>query len=367
MNAYGLIFGYSDPDGLRTFTANRTVPSLPIACNYRVIDFILSSMVNAGIRNVGVIAREKYHSLLDHIGNGKSWDLSRKSGGITIMPPYSFTAVDYKFRGKMDVLSYYLEYIRWIDADVFVIADGDMVGSLPLASYLDSHEASDADITVVAASKFLYSSGKSLCCKVNEDLRVTDFQYGQPAGYHEILPVYIIGKDLLIHLVKECMAFHKVSFTEDVLVGMRDALKIQAQIFDGYVSRINTTKGYFDTNMDFLKRDCTSSVFLREQPVYTKIRDDAPVYYAPDSCVKNSLVGDGCCIEGKVENSIIFRGVHIGRGASVENSIVMQDSVIDIGAALSYVVTDKHVRIHAGRTFSGDAAHLFTIPKGCEM
>ncbi|MCL2083902.1 MAG: glucose-1-phosphate adenylyltransferase subunit GlgD [Oscillospiraceae bacterium] len=363
---HGLIFAYDASMRLRELTEKRAVSSIPFGGRYRVIDFMLSNMVNAGITDVGVIMRENYQSLLDHLGAGKDWDLSRKRGGLRMLPPFGFAGVrGSSYRGKMEALQNVADYINRIRQDHVVLACSDLVANLPLEDIYDHHLNSKCDITAVCGQKPVGAPENETFLVTGRKERVVDVIIGRAElGALETLGVYIISRKLLESLVSYCAAHNLHDFERDVLQAMVDRLTIGTYLFGGYAAKVSSTSTYFARSMDLLRQEVRADLFLRDRPVKTKVREEASTYYGPGSVIKNCLVADGCYVEGEVENCILFRGVRIEKGASVRNSIIMQDTHICTDAVLNFAITDKDVKVNPGRMLMGHGNYPIAISKG---
>ena len=366
-DAHGIIFSYQVGAKLKELTEHRTVSSLPFGGRYRTIDFMLSNMINAGITNVGVIMQEHYQSLLDHLGSGKDWDLSRKHGGLRLLPPFGFanSTGSAVYRGKMEALHCVRTYIQRVPAEYIVLATGELVSTLPLEEMIEMHAESGADITAVCTSNQVGETIDTVHMILDANSIVRDISagYKMPQSY-EALDVYIIEKKLLLGLIEHCASHNFYDFERDVLQNMLGSLTIRGHLFNGYTARPQSVISYFNQSMDLLKKSVRNELFPRERPVYTKIRDDASTYYSPTSVVKNCIVADGCYFEGTVENSIIFKGVRIGKGAKVKNSILMQDVWVHDDAVLNFAIADKDVVINEGRMLVGYDTYPISISKG---
>ena len=364
---HGIIFAYSSNIRLKELTERRTASSIPFGGRYRMIDFMLSNMVNAGINDVGVIMHESYQSLLDHLGSGKDWDLSRKRGGLRLLPPFSYASARGApdFRGHMEALYGVASYISRIKQDYVIMADGDIVANLPVEEIFDFHEKNGADITCVISSRRFDDSDNAPYVLAGADGKVVDVVLGhRQEGYRDTLDTYIMSKQLLENLMQHCSAHNLYSFRRDVLQQMTDKLNIMAYMFDGYCCHIDSLTSYFQHSMDLLEPSVRAQLFNRARPIKTKVRDEASTYYGPDCIIRNSVVADGCYIEGTVENSILFRGVKIEAEATIKNSILMQDTTVRRGVELNYAITDKEVLVNTGRMLVGHASYPITISKG---
>ena len=368
---HGIIFSYEKHNNLRELTANRTPASVPFAGRYRIIDFILSSMVNAGITDVGIVLHGNYQSLLDHLGSGKDWDLSRKYGGLRLLPPFAYEQSGFirEFGGRMEALAGVRSYLQGIRQSHVVMANSDLIINIPLQDVYQAHLASGADITAVCTSNLDADTEDSNYFRLNSDGRVTETLYSvrNPEGCYRSLEIYILSKQLLLELVDECISHNLFNFRSAVLQGKADSLHIQSYVWDGYAAQIHSVKEYYDRSVELLDPAIRREVFHPQRPVHTKERNDASTYIDPDGSCCNSLVADGCTIEGTVENSILFRGVSVARGAEVKNCVLMQDVSVGRDTVLHYVVADKNVEIMESRTLMGHDAYPLAIAKNSKV
>lgn len=362
---HGIIFSYEKEPGLRELVEHRMPASIPFGGRYRVIDFMLSNMHNAGITDVGVVLHGNYQSLLDHLGNGKTWDMSRKYGGLRLLPPFA-TERGYQtaeFRGKMEALASVRSYLEEIRQDYVVLADSDIIINIPLTKVYEAHIASGADITCVCRNRFSRTENATFFQLDGEGRVVkTLIDPKKPEGYH-CLEIYILSKELLLRLVDECAAEEKISFRRDVLSGMGDRLDIRGYAWDGLAAQIRTIQEYYEDSIGMLDPNIYRTLTTAERPVYAKEDDETPTYIAPESKCVNSLIADGCIIEGAVENSILFPGVRVEKGATVKNSVLFKHTCVEEGASVSYVIADKYVRVRKGGVLTGTESYPVTVSK----
>ena len=373
----GIIYTTKDDLNLRELTVNRAVAALPVAGRYRIIDFTLSNLVNSGVRNVGIIAQKNYHSLMDHIGSGKEWDLHTRNNGLFILPPYLTRENGGEYSGLVDALRANFDYLRRSRQPYVVVSSSDYVCNTSFEPMIEQHIKSGADITMMyikAKSEHLeFSSSVSnnhSYLKVGEGSVIEDIEVNPNAANYPNLSmnVFVIKRTLLIHLVDQAISRGAKDWDSEVLRPYINsaALKIMGYEFDGYFRRIETIKGFFKFNMDLLKSEVRKELFA-SNPVYTKTRDDAPALYRAEAQVKNSLIADGCVIEGTVENCVLFRGVHIGRGAKVKDCIIMQDSYIEENVEMENVILDKAVTVRAHGRLIGQRQYPIVIGKNVTL
>ncbi len=369
-NVLGLIFANMHEANLPELTKGRTMASVPFGARYRMIDFPLSNMVNSGITQVGIITKQNYYSLMEHLGMGSEWDLARKTGGLHILPPYRSEGSGI-YRGRLEALAGAAEFISESDADYVVLADSNVVANMDIKPMVDFHEKSGADITCVYG-RGVYSTERAMTMtvfSVDEDNKIYDV-LARPAISGEMnvaLDVYIMRRKFLEDLIRESECRGLYSFETDILLHKLHDYKIMGYKYDNYFEIIDSMKTYYKANAAMMNREISHEVFNLERPIFTKIRDVAPAKYGIDADVKGSLIADGCIIEGKVENSVLFRGVVVQKGAVVKDSIVMQGSVIEEKASFINVIADKDVTLTKNRVITGSAEYPIFISKGANV
>ena len=227
---HGIIFAYEQRGELRELTERRTAASMPFGGRYRAVDFALSNLLNAGVTDVGMVLHGRYQSMLDHVGSGKVWDMSRKRGGLHLLPPFNYLhewGVT-PFRGKMEALAGVRDYLNETRQDYVVLMEGDLVANLPLADILEQHIRTHADITAVCGDdSFATENGTYFEKDPDGRIREVLFNMHQPRGYRS-LDVFVMSTDLLRSLVDECQARDQYSFRRDVLQAKQDLLHLQS-------------------------------------------------------------------------------------------------------------------------------------------
>ena len=329
-------------------TKVRTIASLPIGGRYRLIDFPLSNMVSAGVSSVGILTKSNYLSLMDHVGSGKDWDLSRKNGGLTIIPPYGQQNKPYTSR--LDALKNIIKFIEDSREEYVIMTDCYNLCNVDYKKVIKFHEEHNADITCM-----YHESVKSIPTNMNnniftldDDGRITemDIVKNYDGSQKVSIDIWYLKKTLLVSLIRKAIDENYNSFNNDLLKRHLKSLRIYGCGFEGFFASMLTLKAYYDANMALLDRYIRKEMFNKPgMPILTKIRDSAPTYYGENSKVENSLIADGCIIEGEVYNSIIFHGTKIEKGAIVKNCILMQDTFVARNTILDAVIADKNVRI----------------------
>ena len=372
MNAAGIIFSNIHDRLIPELTRTRTVASIPFLCRYRLIDFALSNMVNADICNIGVITHSNYHSLMEHIGSGKDFDLARRSGGVRILPPYvtAFGGKSRLYSTRLEALIGVYPFISEIKEEFVVLSDCNNVCNIDMRELIAEHRSTGADITVAVSGNGRHIGGsRATMYEANADGRVTDILEGAAADFPQMLPgmnIMVISSELLSHLVSDAAIHGYTDFIKDVLIRGLGTYDIRVCRMSGYTASIGSLEDYFTASMELIRdKSARDELFLLpDRPVYTKRRNSPPTVYSDDSVISRSLVADGCVIRGIVENSVLFRGVTVGEGAVVKNSVIMQDTVIGAGAELDFVICDKNVVIRDSRKLCGCEGTPFCIGKG---
>lgn len=366
----GILFANMHDEILPAITRNRTMASLPVAARYRMIDFQLSAMTNGHIETIGVIVRKNYRSLMDHLGNGREWDLSRKIGGLTLFPPQSELASDATYEGRLGALYEILPYLENAKADYVVLADCDFICTPDYEKILDFHESTGADVTMVCqrvpATQRLPAENITVRCEPDghvQEMLCDDTTSGE---HIQSMDMFVISRRMLVEFVRGGHSHHQNHFVRDILIGHTDAIRTYAYTYEDYAAQIFSVGTYFETNMALLDPNNLHRLFDCE-PIYTKVRDEAPTRYAMDAHVSECLIADGCILEGTVENSVLFRGVTVRKGAVVRNCILMQGTVVEADAHMEYVITDKDVTVGAGREVRGSRPYPVYVEKNAKV
>jgi len=364
----GIIMGGSKNSRLKEISLIRSVSAIPVGGKYRAIDFILSNMVNSAITNIGVLAQYSFRSLMDHLGSGKEWDLDRRKNGLYIFPPYLSDEDTGWYRGSADALYKNLSFLEKSDEDYVMIASGNCIFKMNFDKIQEFHLASGADVTMLYREMNDFSTDDlSLLGIITLDSssRVIDIQEKpqNPLTKNGSMGIYYMKRSLLISLLKESAAHADYDLLMDVFIKKLDSLKIFGYRFDGYWRNLSTIQMYYDCNMDMLNPDIRHELFIQHGKTYTKVKDEAPAKYNDEAEVKNSIIADGCIIEGDIQNSVLFRGVKVKKGARIRDSIIMQGSIIEEAAKLQNVILDKNVTITYGKCLKGEKTWPLIVSK----
>ena len=360
-----IIFANAHDETIEKLTQKRSIASVPFGGRYRLIDFCLSNLVNAGVSNIGIITKEKYRSLMDHLGSGMHWDLDRKSGGIRILPPYNVNRVRL-YQNHVEALYGAMDFMVRCSEKYIVVYDARTVANINIREVIKQHINTQADITVVCRRGLeITNSDNTMALDVNKEGRVvlTGFPEKIGADDYRSMGIYVFNREKLIEIVHNSYETGGDTINDDIISANLDVLKVMAYEHKGYTAIMDCPKAYRRANFELLNSDVRKDLFNPERPIYTKTRDDMPTRYGTQSCVTNSLVAEGCVIEGTVKNSVLFRGVKVEKGAVVENSILMQGVTVKEGAQLDDVVSDKNASISAGMVIKGTAEKAFFVEK----
>ena len=370
--ALGIIFPNSYDSLVPVLVTERLMASIPFASRYRMCDFMISSMVHCGIDNISILVRKNYHSLMDHLGSGREWDLTRKNGGLNIVPPYAQKQVK-MYEGRIEALESIRGYLKKQNEKYVIMTDSNVAVNFDFNDLLHAHMASGADATVVYRKQEIPDS------LIRKSTETVDMYYAlgingdhvskiyvnptEKGKMNFCLNIYVMERERLIRMIDDAYVHGYTNFVRDILERQIEHLDVRGYCYDGYVAQIHDMKSYFEENMKLLQEENLNALFSGNQ-IYTKIRDDNPTRYINGSKAKNIMVADGCVIEGEVENSVLFRGVRIGKGAKVKNCVLMQDTVVEDNASVEYVITDKDVTITEGKSLTGNDSFQVFVAKG---
>jgi len=369
MDALGIIFSNIHDDNVPELTVGRTMASIPFCGRYRLIDFALSSMVNSGVSKVGVITKSNYQSLMDHVGSGKDWDLARRHGGLIILPPFGVQESKSLYGTRLEALKTVTGFLAKSTEEYVVMSDSDIVCCMDFNSMLEFHQKKDADITLV----YVKTSSESVCgtnnvvLQFNKGGQITDMAFDPVFEEKRKVSLYanvcIMKRTLLQNLIADAVAHNKRHFGADILAANLNKFRIFGFEHRGYFVKISSLRLYYEESLKLLDSKKRDALFENGHAVYTKVKDSAPTRYGENCVVRNSLIADGCEIEGEVYNSIIFRGVKIGKGTVVRDSILMQGTITGDNTLINCIITDKNVLIKDRRVLSGCKSHPFFVYK----
>ena len=365
----GLIYTGDNGERLGELTAMRAVAALPVLARYRVIDFVLSSLVSSGAHNVGIILQKNYSSLIDHLGSGKEWDLHGKRQGLVFLPPYQTPDNIGLYNGLMDAIRSNMVFLRRSRERYVAVTDSGMLYTANYDEMAAQHIRTGADITLMyTTNPKVKRSGAGHYIKLDAEGRVLELENRpvNPSFDNTYMEAFLIRRELLIELADRAVSRAQYHFTRELLQQAihEDSLKVYGWKNDSPAWRLDSTQAYFECNADLLRPEIRQQILRSDRPIWTKMRDEMPTRYAPGAKVKDSLLADGCVIEGTVENSIIFRGVHVQKGAVVKNAVIMQDGYVMSGARVEGCILDKQVTVRDHVTLCAPMTYPVVIRKG---
>ena len=367
MHVMGIIF--ANDANMGDLSHQRTMGSIPFGGRYRQIDFHLSNMAAAGIRHVGIVSRQNYQSLINHIGSGEEWGLEPEEGGLEFLTPFAMSS-SHSYRGKLEGLFHAMNFFDFGPTNEYVVmADSAILCNLDLNSVLKSHIKSGNDITVVAKAGI--ADGKKqldLAIALSETGEITDMtvDYAAPADYLASMDLFVLSKSLLQKLVRECIARNLYHMDRDLVLGswQRGEITLNVYQFPGLAMFNESVEEYFRNSLALLDSRTRHDLFYYNHPVYTKVRDRVPTYYGEGSSINNCLVADGGILEGNVHHSVLFRQVTVKTGAKIEHCLIMNDTIVGENCELKYVILDKDVVVQPGTQLIGTPTRPIIIKRG---
>ena len=367
-NVMGIIYTGEKDSFLRELTLMRAIAAMPVAGRYRVIDFLVSGLVNSGIKNVGVIMQKNYHSLMDHLGSGKEWDLHGKNDGLYILPPFLTRENVGVYNGSLDALHSNYGYLRRSRQEYVLLCNSLIVFNPNFSEMYEAHGRSGADVSIMyTKNPDMIRPEYGTYFDINDEGIITDVEIDptKPRYTNTCMEVFLLKKDLLMDMVDRGAAHGYHDLTRDVFQRLiRDAgMRVAGYEYKDVCYRMDSVQSYFKFNLDVIDPKIRHALFSEDHPVYTKVRDELPARYLENAKVVNSMVADGCIVDGTVEHSVLFRGVKIAKGALVKNCVIMQDSQIEEGVHLENCILDKQAVIKKNGNLIGPSSYPIVISK----
>lgn len=367
-NAIGIIFANSGSDSLQGLALERPISAVHFGGRYRILDFALSSMVNSGIRSIGVVTPHHYRPLLDHLGAGKAWFLDRKAGGLFILPGdiHGLSGNNHTFCVKD--LQNNIEYLQKVFAENVVISSGNQIFNINVQDALKFHNDKHADVTLIY--KECDNFGDPIdewLLEMDEEQKVSNIknqkglERAEP-GHPYFVNILIIRREILLDIVAKYSFIGCIDLI-DIFISNLEVLKIYGSPTCSLIGTIRTLKDYFDRSMDLLKLEIRGKLWSSVDQIHTKIKDNPPTQYSSHAKVSNSLIASGCSIAGEVINSIIFRGVIIEQGCKIRNSIILPKCHIYANAQTNYAILDKSVKLHGENVLKGSLNNPLVVLK----
>ena len=356
---------------LGVLTKNIAKPAVPFGGKYRIIDFPLSNCSNSGIYAVGVLTQYKPFELNAHIGIGNPWDLDRRDGGVSILPPYQEENGGKWYKGTANAIYQNIEFIDNYDPEYILVLSGDHIYKMNYDSMLDFHKENNADATIAVINVPLKEASRFGIMNTKDDLTIYEFEEKtkKPKSTNASMGIYIFNWQVLKrYLIEDELDLESSNdFGKNIIPKMlKNKSKLMAYPFDGYWKDVGTIESLWEANMDLLKDDNTLNLHDEFWKIYSVNPVRPAQFIGKDAKVKNSLVVEGCTVYGEVENSVIFQGVHVGENAVIKNSVIMTNSYIDDDVIIDKAIIGNDVVVNRGAKI-GDGEKIAVVASENEI
>jgi glucose-1-phosphate adenylyltransferase len=331
MKAIGIILAGGNNNRMKELTRKRALSAMPVGGSFRCIDFALSSMSNSHIQTVAVLTQYNSRSLNEHLSSSKWWDFGRKQGGLYLFTPTVTADNSDWYRGTADAMYQNIDFLKRRHEPYVIISSGDCVYKMDFNELMNYHLDKKADITVVCKDMpAQVDVSRYGVIRMNEDFRIVDFEEKPLLARSNTVStgIYVLRRRQLIEMLEKAAEEDRYDFVTDILVRYRAVKRVYGYKLKTYWSNVAGVEDYFNTNMDFLKPEVRSYFFREEPKIYSRVEDLPPAKYNPGSEVSNSLISSGCIINSKVENSVLFKQVFVGKNCVIKNSVILNDVYI---------------------------------------
>ena len=355
MKALGIILAGGNSSRMQNLSDKRAISAMPVGCSYRSIDFALSNMTNSNVQTVAVLSQYNARSLNEHLNSSKWWNFGRKQGGLYVLTPTVTTGNSWWYRGTADAMWQNIDFLKERHEPYVIIASGDCVYKLDYNKVLDYHISKQSDITVVCVKHPEDDINRFGVVQMDVNGQITGFEEKPMVAKSNIAStgVYVIRRRVLIELLERCNDEGRYNFVTDVLIRYMGLKRICGYVMEGYWSNIASVESYYQTNMDFLKKDVQDYFFRQEPQIYSKAYDLPPAKYNAGSDVKNSLIASGCIINSKVEHSVLFKKVFVGNNSVIKNSIILNGAYIGDNVHVENCIVESNETLLSGSTYIG--------------
>ena len=355
MKALGIILAGGNSSRMQNLSDKRAISAMPVGCSYRSIDFALSNMTNSNVQTVAVLSQYNARSLNEHLNSSKWWNFGRKQGGLYVLTPTVTTGNSWWYRGTADAMWQNIDFLKERHEPYVIIASGDCVYKLDYNKVLDYHISKQSDITVVCVKHPEDDINRFGVLQMDVNGQITGFEEKPMVAKSNIAStgVYVIRRRVLIELLERCNEEGRYNFVTDVLIRYMGLKRIYGYVMEGYWSNIASVESYYQTNMDFLKKDVQDYFFRQEPQIYSKAYDLPPAKYNAGSDVKNSLIASGCIINSKVEHSVLFKKVFVGNNSVIKNSIILNGAYIGDNVHVENCIVESNETLLSGSTYIG--------------
>ncbi len=357
MKALGIILAGGNNSRIQNLSEKRAIAAMGIGCSYRAIDFALSNMTNSGVHTVAVLSQYNARSLNEHLNSAKWWNFGRKNGGLFLFTPTVTADNSWWYRGTADAMWQNIDFLKKRHEPYVIITSGDCVYKMDFNKLLDYHVSKQSDITVVCAKLPKGDDPTRFgVVKMDSDLRIVDFEEKPMATDSDIVSagIYVVRRRTLINMLEQCNEEGRYNFVTDILIRQKNAKKIYGYMMEGYWANIASVDSYFKANMDFLDRKVRDYFFHEEPAIYSRTYDLPPAKYNYGSSVSNSLVGSGCIINSRVEDSVLFKQVFVGNNSVIKNSIILNGAYIGDNVRVENCIVESGENLLSGSTYIGE-------------
>lgn len=356
MKALGIILAGGNNSKMQELSKKRAIAAMPIAGNFRCIDFALSNMTNSHVQKVAVLTQYNARSLNEHLNSSKWWDFGRKQGGLFLLTPTLTEDNSWWYRGTADAMYQNIIWLKRSHEPYVIISGGDCIYKMDFNKLLEYHMEKNADITVVCKEVDPHVDiSRFGVIRMNEDARITEFEEKPMVAQSNTISagIYVIRRRQLIEMLERCAEEGRNDFVTDILIRYKNMKRIYGYKITDYWANISTADSYYKANMDFLNADVRNYFFKQEPKIYSKIDDLAPAKYNSGADVHNSLISSGCIVNGKVENSLLFKKVFVGKNCVIKNSIILNDVYIGDNTHIENCIVESRGTLNANTFYSG--------------
>jgi glucose-1-phosphate adenylyltransferase len=344
---------------LHSLTKDLAKPAVPFGGKYRIIDFTLSNCTNSGIDTVGVLTQYQPLVLNSYIGIGSAWDLDRINGGVTVLPPYTASSEVKWYTGTASAVYQNLNYLEQYNPEYVLILSGDHIYKMNYEEMLEYHISRGADVTISVIEVPWDEASRFGIMNTNEEMEVTNFveKPDEPISNLASMGIYIFKWSVLRAYLLEDAKSKESShdFGKDIIPKLlQDEKKLFAYPFKGYWKDVGTVKSLWEANMDLLDENCELDLFDYNWRIYSVNPNQRPQYISPEAEVTESLVNEGCTIEGFVNKSVLFQGVTVKKGARIKESVIMPDAMIGENVFIEKAIVPPHFCIPDNTVIKGN-------------
>lgn len=345
---------------LSSLTKNLAKPAVPFGGKYRIIDFTLSNCTNSSIDTVGVLTQYQPLVLNSYIGIGSVWDLDRKNGGVTVLPPYTESSEMKWYKGTASAIYQNINYIKQYDPEYVLILSGDHIYKMDYSKMLDYHIEKNADASISVIEVPWDEASRFGIMNTNEQMQVVEFDEkpSKPKNNLASMGIYIFKWSILKEYLEmdERNPYSSHDFGKDIIPLLLDEKRnVVAYPFQGYWKDVGTVKSLWEANMDLLNDESQLNIFDRDWKIYTVNSNHPPQFISDDAQVTDSFVNDGCVIMGNVNHSVLFQGVTVGKNTAIKNSVLMPDAVIGENVYIENAIIPSGIEIPNGTIICPDA------------